>query len=317
MNVLRAFTVFCLLIITFSVPSYAEEVLAVLWDDTSGPKVIFKRLKSLHPDAKITYINARRDKNVLIKTLRNYDYSKFDVVYSEGTTGTKIVKGYLKQRKPHVFSSVSAPVRSKIVKSLKKPGENITGVKLFIDLETQIDIFLRIKSIKTIALWHDPREFQSLAVLKKMVQIFKGRGVKPVLFRIIPDAQNFDAMLAKASEDSNKLDALYFVPGYSFHSNYKKLHTHLSDGLLTLSALNFYVKNGSSMALSASPDERNHAAADLISLVLKGARAGETPVSQVTRKNAFLYVNEDKLKAANVLGLDRLGMQVIKMKVGE
>ncbi len=295
--------------------SFAAEVLMIKWLTKAQIDNQFeKRLKKLYPGVKIKYIHTYRNKKFLNIILKSYDFSNVDLVYTFGTTGTKLVKDHLKGKVPHVFTAVSTPVLSGIVKSLSKPEGNITGGALLVDIETQIDTLSRLKKIKKLAVWFDPREKQSVSVLSEIVQATKARGIKVVPFRIIPDADKFSDMQFQASQQSNKLDALYFIMSASFHLHYKKLHSHLDPSLLVMGAIKHYVVNGSTIALGRDINEHASSVAELANRILIGESAGNIPVNLASRKKTILYVNRKKLMAAGINNPEKLGFQIIDIK---
>lgn len=291
--------------------AFASEVLIVMWQgQTSAERAFEKRLKELRPDVHFSYIDAKREKTNLERALNQVDLDKIDLVYSFGTTGTKLVKSFLKGRKPMVFNLVSAPVLSNIANSIKKPGNNLTGARFLIYPETQLEIMARIKRFRSLAIWFDPREKQHDVVLRKLDNVLTQRGVKVYPFRIIPDAKNFDKQLEEAAKKTNKLDAVYFIAGSSFYLNLRKLYSSLKPSLLAMSSLSAYVEAGSTLAVGADLTERGQAVAEQANKILNGAKAGEIPISLVTSDKAFLYINKNKMAKAGLTNIDKLGMKI-------
>lgn len=290
---------------------HAAEVLMVTWQGkTVAEEGFMERLKKLRPDVKFTHIDAKRKKGVLAQSLRKADLSKVDLVYSFGTTGTKIVKQFLKGRKPHVFNIVSAPVLSKIADSIEKPGNNLTGARFLVDIKTQLGVLKKLRDIKTLAVWFDPREKQNTVVLNVMKKEAAAMGIKVTGLRIIPDSDNFKTLVKEAADKSNKMDALYIIASSSFTDYYKPLHANLDPKLLVMGAVNVYVTNGSTIALGADMKERGEAAAELANKVLSGESAGDIPINLVTAKTANLYANKAKVASAGIQNIDKMGFNV-------
>ncbi len=300
-------------LIFLSISAVAEEVLIVRWLESPVDIMFQKRLKELRPNVTFKSINANRDKRQLVKILQKYDFSNTKLVYSFGTTGTKIVRGQLRGKIPHVFNAVSTPVLSNIADTIQKPGHNLTGAKMLIDLETQIDVLLSLKEIKTLSIWYDPREKQSQAVLQRLKKIAAGKGIETHLFRIIPDAGKFQKMISKASEKSNKTDALYVIASASFQKHLKTLHSKLDKTLLVMGVIVDYVQYGGTIALGPDALERSNVVAEQAAKILGGAKAGEIPISLVTRKNATLYVNKNKKLHAGLKDLEKHGLKVMEV----
>ncbi len=293
-------------------PAQAAEVLVVTWAGKFPSEKAFEaHLKKLRPDVKFKYIDAGRKKSTLAQKLRGYDMSSVDLVYTFGTTGAKVVKEFLKGQKPHVFNIVSAPVPSKIANSIMKPGNNITGARLLADLNDQFEVLGKLRDYKSLAVWFDPREKQNSVLLPQIKKIVEARGAKLSQFRMVPGSNDFDSFLSEASKKANEHDALYIIGGASFHKLKKKLHEQLDPKLLVMSVTKPFVDGGSTIALGASLVERGQAAAEQANKILGGQAAGDIPVSLVTKKNAILFVNKQKMASAGLKGLDQLGVKVV------
>ncbi len=304
---------FVLSMIFVSTPLHAAEVLMVLWQGRTSAETGFEeRLKALQPGITFKYIDAKRKKSDLAKALRKYDFSTTDLVYSFGTTGTKLVKEFLKGKKPHVFNMVSAPVRSKIANTIEKPGNNLTGAKLLVDLDTQFEVLQKMKDIKSVGVWFDPREKQMGAVIKNLSEIGKKRGFKVTPLRLIPDAKNIENLLKNVSVEANKQDALYVVATSSFSVIYDKMFKQLDPKLLVMGGVHRHVGFGATVALAASYKERGGAAAEQAHQILKGKKADDIPVNVVTSKTAFLYVDPNKAKSVGLKDLKSLGLNIIE-----
>lgn len=299
----------------FHVSAQAAEILMVTWQGRFVTEKAFeKRMHELRPDIRIRYIDATRNKKELADRLRNYDLSNTDLIYSFGTTGTKLVQQMIKERKPIVFNMVSAPVLSGIVDRIKKPGRNITGARLLVDLSTQMGLYRKIRKINKLALWFDPREKQSAIVYKAISIAGKAYGIDVYPFRIIPDAENSQRLIKKAAEASNKMDALYFVSSSSFAAHAERLFGFLDRNLLVLGSMNTDVLAGATIALGPDLNERGRVAADIADKILKGHKAGDIPVSIVDEKNAVLFVNKQKKDLVGLKGLDKLGLRIVELE---
>ncbi len=293
--------------------SLASEVLIVTWQGKTRGEVAFeKRLKVLRPGVKFKYIDAGRKKVKLKLLLEEYNFASTDLVYSYGTTGTKIVKKHLNGRKPHVFNIVSTPLRSGIVKSLEAPGNNITGAKLLVDLEEQLKFLRKIKKYKTLGIWFDPREAQSSGIVTKIFKLCDKWGVKASRFRFIPDAGKVQKTLKKLSSEANKLDALYVIGSSSYTDVYPVMFKDLDPTLLVMGSVFRQVGFGATVALASSYDERGATVAEQAHQILSGKPAGAIPVSVITPKNAFLYVDPIKAKIAKLNNLNALGVKIIE-----
>ncbi len=311
-NLIKVFAIIISLM-AISSPLQAEEVLMVLWQGKTSAETGFEeRIKKLRPNVTLKYIDANRNKATLASALRDYDFSKTDLVYSFGTTGTKIVKSFLKGKKPQVFNMVSAPLRSKIVDSIDKPGNNLTGAKLLVDLSTQFEVLGKMRELKTVGVWFDPREKQNNAVIKNLTEIGKKQGFKVVPLRLIPDSPKIETLLKSVSEEANKFDALYVVATSSFSVIYDKMFKQLDPKLLVMGGVHRHVGFGATVALAASYKERGNATAEMAHQILSGKNAGDIPVNVVTPKTAFLYVDPNKAKSVGLKDIKSLGLNIVE-----
>lgn len=311
-NRLLGAIVACIILVS-STAVQAEEVLVITWrGKTDGELGFENKLKELRPGVKFKYVDANRKKAQLAKALREIDFSKVNLVYSFGTTSTKLIKGYIKETKPLVFNMVSTPVLSKVAKSIEKPGNNLTGAKLLVDIDTQFEILLKLKKIKTLGLWFDPREKNTPALLKKVKSLGGKHNIKVVDYRVIPDADNFDELVEKASKEAKKLDAVYIAAHSSYVSKAKQLLGKFDSSVLVVGALNKYIGKGATIAVAADYKERGEAVAELANKILSGQKAGELPISVLTSKTALLYVDKKRAESAGLKELKKLGFNIVE-----
>ncbi len=295
----------------FANPVNAKTVLVVTWQGKLVSEAAFEnRLKELIPDVTFQYIDAARDKSKLATGLRKVDLSKIDLVYSFGTTTTKIVQSFLQGKKPLVFNIVTAPVRSGIAISLEKPGNNTTGAKYFVDFKTQMDVLSKLRKFKKLGVWFDPREKHAQVALNALQQIAEKQGKEIIPIRIIPDAKYGEEMIEAGKKKANEMEALYIIASSSFAGHYPKLLGGLRSDLLVMSTISVHVELGATMALAAVFEERGYSVAELAARVLKGENAGDIPVSQVTARKAILFMNRKKMVAAGLKDLGKLGIFV-------
>lgn len=296
-------------------PSLAEEVLVVTWrGQTDAEKGFISRLKALRPGIKFQFLDAERKKDRLEALIKARDLSGINLVYSFGTTGSGIVKRHLSGSVPQVFNIVTAPQKSKIVSSLEKPGGNITGAKLGVDIFIQLEFLLSLKKIKTLGVWYDPREKQGKIIRDRIWSFAKKHNIEIVPTRIIPDADEdrFDRMIRDAIERTSKMDAVYLIPTSSFSAITDKYFSLFDPKLLVMSGVYATVGRGATLALTASYEERGKAAANLADKILSGASAGDLPVDILTLKSSYLYIDRKRVDAVGIKNIDTRGLRIIE-----
>ncbi|MGH1351772.1 MAG: ABC transporter substrate binding protein [Methyloligellaceae bacterium] len=294
----------------------AARVLVVTWRGiTDAEKGFVTKLKKLNPDVTFKYIDAGRSKTRLFYTLNETNFKEYDLVYSFGTTCTKLVSSVINKKVPHIFNIVGAPKQSKIVETMERPGNNITGAQAVIDIETQFNVLSKIKRFKSVAVWYDPREVQSKLILDKILNFGAKRGKTIVPLRIIPDASPkfYENQVRRAIQKSNKQDLLYITPTSSFFSISNKYFSSLDPSLLVVSSISKYVGKGVTLSLAANFHERGEAAAELANKILSGTPAGEISVDRVTPEKVSLYINKKQAQAAKLGNLSKLGIKIIEV----
>lgn len=311
---MRFLFIFAVLFSAFAGTVNAKNVLVVTWQGKTRAEVGFEeRLKKLRPEIKFLYLDAKRNKTHLSTLLRNYDLTDIDLVYSYGTTGTKIVKNILQGAKPHVFNIVSAPVHSGIANTIDKPGNNLTGAKLLIDLEAQLEVLYKLKKFKTFGIWFDPREAQSQAVVARIFDLLEPKGIKVKRFRFIPDAGKVYKNLDRLTAEANKMDALYVVATSSYTGVYPIMFKDLDPKLVVMGSVFRQVGFGATVALASKYEERGAATAELAHKILSGSSAGELPVNVLKAEDAYLYIDPHKEKMAGLKNVDALGIQIVRI----
>jgi putative tryptophan/tyrosine transport system substrate-binding protein len=103
-----------------------------------------------------------------------------DVVVGVGTISAQSFVKYAKEnRVKMVFSTVTDPLGAGIVKDLTKPGDNISGVSNFVELEPQIELFKKLQpDLKTLGIIYNPGESNSVSIIKKLEEICPKFGIK-------------------------------------------------------------------------------------------------------------------------------------------
>ena len=79
---------------------------------------------------------------------------------------------------PIVFSAVTDPVAAKLVKDLKAPGGNVTGVSDRLPLAPQVDLMLKVvPTAKRVGIVYSPGEINSTILIKELKAVLAQRGM--------------------------------------------------------------------------------------------------------------------------------------------
>ena len=200
---------------------------------------------------------------------------------------------------PIVMTSASDPVGSGLVKSLARPGGNITGLST-INAELspkRLELLLEIvPRLSHVAVLLDPASPANRPILESLEAAAKKPGVKVLALETRTLREIEDAFGAMAR---HKVRAL-IVPSDPLFSQHRFRIAELAakNRLPSLSADRRYAEAGSLASYGTSLSESYHRAAAYADRILKGARPGDLPVEQPTTFE--LVINA---KTAKTLGI--------------
>ena len=202
---------------------------------------------------------------------------------------------------PIVVMGAHAAVEIGLVKSLARPGGNVTGVEsLAPELDAKRLELLReiLPRLGRVGLLHNPADPGAAAHLRSIAAAARSltpeAGVTPLEVRNAADFEPlFETPAARALDAVVLLtDPLTFVEGRRF------AEIALAHRIPTACEFRFLAQWGCLIAYGPTPDEFAQRSAHQVDLILKGAKPGDLPFEQVTRFE--LVVN---LKTARALGI--------------
>ena len=117
--------------------------------------------------------SAQADPRIAQQIASKYVNQQPDVVVAVGTlTAQTFVKAAVAGKVKLVFSSVTDPLKSELVKTLKNPGNNTTGVSNYVDLLPQLTLFLKLQpTLKRLGFLYNPGEANSVILKKKLEEL--------------------------------------------------------------------------------------------------------------------------------------------------
>ena len=129
-----------LMVFSFGSVAWAKSVngLMMYWrGETDCAKGFKEGLANLGYELSATEFDAAQDKEKLDSFLESLDETKYDFVYTFGTTvSTKTAKKVTNT--PIFYGIVTNPVKAGLIKSWKSSGNNATGVSHAIPYEDQV-----------------------------------------------------------------------------------------------------------------------------------------------------------------------------------
>ena len=198
---------------------------------------------------------------------------------------------------PIVMTSPGDSVAMGLVKSLARPGGNITG-NSGIDLSAKrLELLLAMApNASPVALLFNPGNTMSRAILDGYNAAAKALGTRMLPFEMHTPQELESAFAAMAKQ---KARAVIVVPDPLFSANRSKLaELAIRNRLPSMTAAQVYVEAGALICYGPSPSALYHHAASYVDKIFKGAKPGELPIEQPTIFE--LVIN---LKTAKALGL--------------
>ncbi len=191
------------------------KIFMVLWNgktDLEKGFTSYLRGKNINFELEVRDCAGDRTKcHSFVKDIRAY---KPDLVYTWGTPACEEIAGKLGSSPqeyiwdiPIISLIVTDPINSKLIKSLEKPGRNITGVNHVAPLEVQMNsILLYKKDTKLIAAIYNPDETNSVLQVKALALVAKQYGVTVIDLPVFlgadgkPDPSSIPEVVKKAHE---------------------------------------------------------------------------------------------------------------------
>ena len=223
---------------------------------------------------------------------------KVDVIMTGGTPAVSAAQKATTTI-PIVFGNAGDPVGSGFVKSLARPGGNITGLSnVAVDISSKLlEMLLSMApKVSHVAVLVNPTNSSHVTVLKNVQTAAQRAGVKvlPVNARTQQEIENGFYLMIR----ENATAAI--IPGDSLFNIRRPQIAALAakNRLPSISLNSEYAEAGGLMSYGPAPLEQYRRAATYVDKIFKGAKPGELPVE---RPSTFeLAINR---KTAAALGL--------------
>jgi putative ABC transport system substrate-binding protein len=199
---------------------------------------------------------------------------------------------------PIVFAAVGDPVGSGLVRSLARPGGNVTGLSMQqVDLaakrlELLREVVAGLRRLAIIAHVGNPSAVQEMVEVRATAQML---GLETVSFEI----RRAEDIAAAFAELKDRADALYLASDPLVNTNRIRINTlALAARLPTMHGFRDFVEAGGLMSYGANQADLYGRAAIYVDKILRGAKPADLPVEQPIKFD--LVIN---LTTAKALGL--------------
>lgn len=204
---------------------------------------------------------------------------------------------------PTVFTAVTDPVSAKLVKSLAKPGGNITGTLDATDVKQQIDLLTKVvPQAKTIGIFYNSSEVNSQTQAKMAEKAIQKKGLKAVVKTVTSSNDVQQVMTSLAGQ----VDAIYLPTDNTVASTATTIGQIVKEVKVpTMGSDDAYLD---SLLLTSGVNykEIGKEAGKKALLILKGKKPSEIPVGKP--RKPLVKINPDMAKA---LGLDVKTLETI------
>ena len=221
-----------------------------------------------------------------------------DLIMASGTPAALAAKRAT-EAIPIVIAGVTDPVATGLVASLRRPGQNITGVTtLGAEAGSKHIEYLRsvLPKLSRVAALVDPSNPGHTVQLKSIQAAAKSAGINVVSFGADTVGQ-IDAAFRRMAQE--RLGALVVVSSPFFVNQARQLaDLTLAHRIVTIFEFRLHVTAGGLMSYGQDLEESMRGAAQYVDRILKGAKPAELPVQQATRLE--LVINQKTAKALGI-----------------
>src|SRR5687767_5587369 len=199
---------------------------------------------------------------------------------------------------PIVFVAAGDPVGIGLVKSLARPGGNVTGFASFTDvvISKQLELLAEIvPDLKRVGVIYSTR---TGAWNMQLSALRASAATRKLILGLHELKTDLEATLQEASRD--RVDSLLVLPSIDTFLHRKRIAEFAAGRRLpAVYGLGEYVESGGLMSYAFNYADNFRRAADYVDKILKGARPADLPVQLPDKFE--LVIN---LRAANALGLN-------------
>lgn len=249
-------------------------------------------LKSLGVNADVTYKNSQGDTGVAGVIAQKFVSDKSDLIFGIATVSAQAAKQST-DKIPVLFSAVTDPVTSQLVKTMDKVGGNVTGTTDATPMEKQLGLFQKIDpKIKKIGIIYNTSESNSEIQVANAKEI----GAKLGLEIRAVGVNNINDIPQAVNSMISKVDGFYTITDNIVASAINLISMAANErGMVTVGAEEAHVKGGILLTDGLSYYELGRQTGRMAKKILvDGKKPEDMPVE--TLANTTKSVNEKTMK---------------------
>jgi putative ABC transport system substrate-binding protein len=240
---------------------------------------------------KIDFKSAQGNFGTAQQIVRQFIGDRPDVIVTITTPTSQAAVAATKEI-PIVFSTVTDPLGSKLVTSLKHPGGNASGVDDLVPTERQIDVIKQIvPKLKTLGLLYDP----SLDNARSTVESIKKLAPKLGFTVVESPAMGLNNVPAAAQNLVGKVDAIFVPNDTTVYGVFEAVVKVCQDAKVPLfSAERRSVQRGAVATVGFDFVQLGVVTSHMVDKVLKGTKPGDIDVVSMKDQpgSLGLYINK-------------------------
>lgn len=244
----------------------------------------------------ITYKNASGDASNSETIADQLVNSSPDLIYAIATPAAQAVAKKTKDI-PIVVSAVTDPASSKLVKSNKKPGTNVTGASDLTPVEQQMKLLKQLlPKAKSVAIMYTGSESNSEFQADIAVKAAKANGLKPVR-KTVSDSNDIQSVAQSINSD-----VAYIPTDNLLAANVPAVTQSLNEaGIPLICGEAGEVENGGLATYGINYTNLGHLAGKMAYQILNdGKKPASMAIQYLKAKDCVLTINKDMVKKFNI-----------------
>lgn len=260
-----------------------------------------KEIKKLEPDTEIITKNANGDLTVVPSIIQNFVDEDVDLIYAVATPAAQGAKNGTKDI-PIIFSAVTDPISSDLVKNIEEPEANVTGVSDYFSIKAQLEEAIEVfPETKNVGVLFSTNEANSKFQLEELKKASQELGLEVMEVGI----NNINDVSTAMKSIETKIDLFIGIQDNTVSSASSIIAETLKNSKVpSIASEQGPVENGILMSTGVDYENLGKKAAQMASDALNGKKIKEIPVEYST--DVKKIVNKNTAKSLNLLDNKKL-----------